>query len=177
MEIKEDGQSTVEFILTFALGISLILMIFNSAVNFAKGYVIHYATFMATRVYLTADSHIGTIQNVAPSLSSSILRAKEAFRIYNLGLFGVPEDNFKINHVLSVTDNSENLTVGGLTKFETQMDVLGRVAGQNKLELVSESFLGKEPTRAECATRVCTAVTGEVNCDAEMDVTLYDNGC
>jgi hypothetical protein len=175
---KQRGQSTVEFIVTFAFGVSLVLVIFNTSINYATGYLVQYATFMASRVYLTSDSHIGGVGDVRPSLSSSVPRAQEAFKNYNLSMIKIRDENFKINKVEDVGgDNQKNLTVGAYTVFDIPMDVLGRVAGQKKLELVSESFLGKEPTRAECATRVCEAITGQDNCDSSMDITLYDDGC
>ena len=178
---KEKGQSTVEFIVTFAFGVSLVLVIFNTSINYATGYLVQYATFMASRVYLTADSHTGSVGNVTPSVTDAPRRASEAFQIYNLSMLKIPNENFNINKVEDAladdSDNSKNLTVGAYTTFEIPMDVLGRVAGQKKLELVSESFLGKEPTRAECASRVCQAITGQENCSATMDITLYDDGC
>lgn len=174
-KISESGQSTVEFILTFAFGVSLILVIFNSALNYATGYLVQYATFMASRVYLTADSHTGRIGSVEPSLSGSTEKARAAYNNYNLSIF-IPNGEFRINPA-GATDASTYLTVGAYTKFQMSIDVLGRITGQQKLEMVSESFLGKEPTRAECATRVCKAVTGQDNCEGTLDVTLFDNGC
>jgi hypothetical protein len=175
---QQQGQSTIEFIVTFAFGVSLVLVIFNTSINYATGYLVQYATFMASRVYLTSDTHIGEVGNVDPSLSNAIPRAREAFTIYNLSMLKIPNENFNINKVQDArSDNAKNLTVGAYTTFEIPMDVLGRIAGQKKLELVSESFLGKEPTRAECATRVCQAITGQDNCEATMDITLYDDGC
>jgi hypothetical protein len=177
MKIKnEEGQSTVEFILTFAFGVSLILVIFNTAMNYATGYLVQYATFMASRVYLTSDNFTGNIGITAPSLSGSKQRAQEAFNSYNLSIFNVPNSNFNIN-AAGNTDDSTYLTVGAFTTFDLTIDPLGKLAGQKKLEMVSESFLGKEPTRAECASRVCHAVTGDVNCDRSFDITLFDNGC
>lgn len=173
---REKGQSTVEFILTFAFGVSLVLLIFNSALNYATGYLVQYATFMGSRVYLTADSHTGTIGNSGFSLEGSIEKAQEAFNTYNLSVFNVPHENFKINPA-GETDEASYLTVGAYTTFELSIDVMGKLTGQKKLEMVSESFLGKEPTRAECATRVCRAITGQTNCDSTMDITLYDDGC
>lgn len=178
MDSNQQGQSTVEFIVTFAFGVSLVFVIFNTSINYATGYLVQYATFMGSRVYLTSDSHIGSVGDVAPSLSFSAQRAEEAFKVYNLSMIKIPNENFKINKVEDVDgDNQKNLTVGAYTTFEVPMDVLGRVAGQKKLELVSESFLGKEPTRAECATRVCEAITGQDDCSMSMDITLYDDGC
>ncbi len=174
---NQQGQSTIEFILTFAFGVSLILAVFNTSLNYATGYLVQYATFMASRVYLTADNHAGNFGSVGFSLNGAGEKARSAFASYNLSVFRVPNENFVVNRVEDVDDNTQNMTVGAFTTFELTIDLLGKVAGQKKLELVSESFLGKEPTRAECATRVCVALTGQENCDATMDVTLFDDGC
>lgn len=173
---NERGQSTIEFIFTFVFGVSLVLMIFNSAMNYTTGYLVHYATFMASRVYLTHDSNIGTIGNSSASLSRGEELARKTFQNYSLGIFKVPDSAFKINQAGDIQPE-EYLTVGGYTSFDVTIDALGKIAGQSKLELVSESFLGKEPTRAECATRVCYAITGGVSCDDNLDITLFDDGC
>jgi hypothetical protein len=174
---NERGQSTIEFIFTFVFGLSLILVIFNTSVNYATGYLVQYATFMASRVYLTQDTHKGQVGNNGPSLERAAQNAETAFNNYNLSVLKIPSENFKVNRVEQASGSNETLTIGAYTTFEVTMDMIGRVAGQNKLELVSESFLGKEPTRAECASRVCYAITGQQNCDQSMDVTLYDDGC
>lgn len=174
MKIKnEQGQSTIEFIFTFIFGVSMILMIFNSSMNYVAGYLTHYATFMASRVYLTADSHLITPNG---SLNGAENRARETFRNYSLSIFDIPDTGFSINPA-GQTSASTYLTVGGVTTFEMEIDALGKIAGQSKLELVSESFLGKEPTRAECYVRVCKAITGRENCSINDDVTLFDDGC
>lgn len=173
---NERGQSTVEFILTFAFGVSLILVIFNTAMNFATGYLVHYATFMASRVYLTQDNFTGTVGNSSPALSGAEDKAREAFNIYKLSVFNVPNESFKINPAGNA-DPSTYLTVGGVTTFELNIDILGKVAGSKKLEMTSESFLGKEITRAECATRTCFGITQSESCDDTYDITLYDDGC
>jgi hypothetical protein len=175
---SESGQSTIEFIFTFVFGLSLVLIIFNTSINYATGYLVHYATFMASRVYLTADNHIGTIGASNVSLGQAEQRARDAFTNYNLGVFKIPPQNFKVNKVDQVGDPNQNMTVGAYTTFELKMDWLGRIAGNKQLEMVSESFLGKEPTRAECATRVCAGMMGgQANCEATMDITLFDDGC
>lgn len=173
---NQSGQSTIEFILTFAFGLSFILVIFNSAMNYATGYIVHYATFMASRTYLTTDSHKGIIGDATQSISGAEAKAREVFNNYNLSIFKIDNNNFTINPPGNTTPQTA-LTVGAQTTFDLPMDILGRVAGQKKLELVSESFLGKEVTRAECATRVCFAMTGTISCTANLDITLYDDGC
>jgi hypothetical protein len=167
---NQNGQSTIEFILTFALGLSLIFFVISSSINYATGYLVHYATFMASRVYLTDDNHLNNSQGTDEL-------AKEAFKKYNLGIFKIDPDKFKVNLVQDVNqDRNKNLTVGAYTTFELNMDLIGQIAGKKKMELVSESFLGKEPTRAECAKRVCYAISRKEDCDG-MDITLYDDGC
>jgi len=173
---SERGQSTVEFILTFAFGVSLILVIFNTAMNFATGYLVHYATFMASRVYLTQDNFTGTIGSTSLALAGAKEKAKTAFNIYNLNIFKIPNESFNINEAGN-TDANTYLTVGGVTTFEMPIDILGKVAGSKKLEMTSESFLGKEITRAECATRTCYGITQSESCDDTYDITLYDDGC
>lgn len=174
--LSEAGQSTVEFILTFAFGVSLILVIFNTSMNFATGYLVHYATFMASRVYLTQDNMTGTIGNSSPALSGSVETAKTAFNVYNLSVFNVDNSSFIINPAGN-TDPSTYMTVGGVTKFELNMDIMGQIAGSKKIEMTSESFLGKEVTRAECASRTCFGITGAESCDDTYDITLFDDGC
>lgn len=169
---NERGQSTIEFILTFAFGVSFVLVIFNSAINYARGYLVHYATFMASRVYLTADENRSDpiiSYNYAEELS------KEAFAQYKLTALNIPDSAYQVN--TAPTTENRHLLVGGHTSFELEIDVIGRVAGERKLQLVSESFLGKEPTRAACYAQVCKAITGSDTCDTSMDITLYDDGC
>lgn len=177
MEIEnESGQSTVEFILTFAFGVSFILLIFTTSLNYATGYLVHYATFMASRTYLTADSHIGGIGGTQASLNNTEQKARQVYNDFRLSVFGVPDGNFNINPAGS-TSPETYLTVGAYTTFELKLDIMGRIAGNQRLEMVSESFLGKEPTRAVCATRTCFAITGGEACDGTFDITLYDDGC
>lgn len=169
---NESGQSTIEFILTFAFGVSFVLVIFNSAINYARGYLVHYATFMASRVYLTADNNLADPDF---SYNPGEQKAKDAFNQYNLSAVNIPDNAFSVN--TAPTTETRHLLVGGRTSFELQIDILGRVAGEKKLELVSESFLGKEPTRAACYAQVCKAITGSDACDPSMDITLFDDGC
>jgi len=176
---NQSGQSTVEFIVSFIFGVSLIFMVFNSALNYSTGYLVHYATFMASRAYLVADSGTGTVDNPATSVGSA--EAEEAANVYNrykLDIFKIGSDKFSINPLEdNGFPNSQYLTVGGRTMFEMNMDAVGKVLGQTKLEFVSESFLGHEPSRAQCANRSCVGITGNSSCTKEMDITLYDNGC
>jgi hypothetical protein len=174
----EQGQSTIEFIFTFCFGVSIIFMVFNSALNYCTGYLVHYATFMASRVYLTSDSYAGTVTDPNSSMNGTEVDAKNTYNQYRLDVFQVGADKFQINALNgALNDPRYYLTVGAKTIFDMRIDTIGRVLGESKLELVSESFLGHEPTRAQCANRICYAITGGTNCNNDMDITLYDDGC
>ena len=177
MKKTQRGQATVEFILTFVFGLSLMLMIFNSAMNYVTGYLVHYATFMAGRVYLTAETYFGVYGRYDQSINIAEQRARSAFQQYNLGVFGIKADEFFVNNSRSGQTSSEYLTVGVYSRFSQKVDVLGKIAGNTELDLVSEAFLGKEPSRSACATRVCFAMTGSESCEPTFDITLFDDGC
>jgi len=174
--LSDAGQSTIEFIFCFIFAVSLILLVFNTSLNYAAGYVVHYATFMASRVFLTQGSYQSTWGPA--QRGDAIQRAKEAFAQYNLEVFGIKNDAFEINDSPEQAESDQYLMIGGYTKFTRKMDLIGQITGQQKMELVSESYLGREPTQGVCASRVCKAITDQDSCtSAGMDITLFDNGC
>jgi hypothetical protein len=174
MKNNQYGQSTIEFIFTFAFGVSIILLVFNSAMTYTTGYLVHYATFMASRVYLTQESFSESFGGTTVSLSIAKDMATKEFQKYRLDIFGIQTTNFIIN---PPGDPANYVLVGAYTQFIKSIDAIGKVAGQTKLNLTSESFLGKEPTLAVCASRVCMAITGTPTCSQSLDITLFDDGC
>ena len=172
---SQSGQSTIEFIFSFTFGVSIILLVFNSAMNYASGYLNHYATFMASRVYLTQESYGGTYG--AGGISKAVTEATDAFAQYQLGIFGINTE-IQFNQPNGGMGPAEYLAVGAYTQFEKKMDMIGQITGQNTVDMISESFLGKEPTRGICAARTCFAISGdEEGCSPTSDITLYDDGC
>ena len=174
MKKNQSGQSTIEFIFAFSFGVSLILVVFNSSMNHISGYLAHYATFMASRSYLVQDSNLGSFSAEA-SLNNTLEIPTNVYKAYNLSFFDIPDSAFSINP--ANRDIVNYYKVGAKTVFEKDIDVLGKVMGQKKLNLITESFLGKEPTRNMCAIRICQAITGQSSCNVEMDITLFDDGC
>lgn len=170
---KQDGQSTIEFILTFTFGMSAILLIFNSAINYTVGYLTHYATFMASRTFLTVDSDSN---DPMQSISEAQSRAQSTFARFNLNKFGVPNSALKFNPPQSSMSSSDYLMVGAYAVYDREIDIMGKLTGNTKATMVSESFLGREVSRGECIRRVCFAMTGGTSC-AGVDVTLIDDGC
>ena len=171
---SQAGQSTIEFILCFSFGVSIILLVFNSAMNYTTGYLVHYATFMASRTYLTAELYGGNAGNTTTAKAES--EARDTFDQYQLGVFDVPSSALNFNSPGNL-NASEYLLVGAYTSFTKNIDALGQVTGQATLNYVSESFLGKEPTRAICLQRVCHAITGGNECQSSDDFTVFDDGC
>lgn len=177
---NQSGQSTIEFIFCFIFAVSLILLVFNTSLNYAAGYVTHYATFMASRVLLTQDSN-DTVEGPG-DMSVGENAAKATFRKYNLEVFGISNSAMDLTAAARniSTSATEYLTVGVYSQFDRKMDLVGQITGQSKLTLTSESFLGREPTRGVCAQRVCYAITGGSNCHgngANLDITMFDDGC
>jgi hypothetical protein len=171
---NERGQSTIEFIVTFCFGVSVIFMIFTSALNYTTGYLIHYATYMAARTYLVTETNTGTVNAPSVTLGNTLA----VFHRYRLDGFKITDEKFSINALeVSGTTPNEYLTVGGKTIFDQRIDAVGQVTGAKDLEHVSEAFLGHEPTRAMCANRTCHGIRGKDDCTNNMDITLYDNGC
>ncbi len=188
-KIKESGQSTVEFILTLMFGLGIIFLFVNISVNYSVGYLVHYATFMASRTYLTVDSGAGD-----PAFSEGVAAADAltTFRRFKMDALGIPSGGvlaggssdvgFHINSYSTVTNNEQALFVGAYAVFERPLSFFRAIAGDTKGTLVSESYLGKEPVRAECWQRTCKAISLGVKgnataCGGQDDYTVFDNGC
>lgn len=189
LKAKEAGQSTVEFILTFTFGLGIIFLFVNISVNYSVGYLVHYATFMASRTYLTVDIAAG-----APDASEAQASAQalETFRRFKMDQIGIPSGGvlaggsadvgFHINRYSTVSTNEQALFVGAYAVFERPLSIFRAIAGDLKGTLVSEAFLGKEPVRTECWQRTCKAISIGVKgnatpCGGKDDYTVFDNGC
>jgi len=191
MRKNQQGQSTIEFIMTFMFGLGVVFLFVNVAVNYSVGYLVHYATFMASRTYLTVDSGAGNA-----TLSENLARTQslETFRRFQMSALGVEsgsvlaggsdDPGFHINSYSSVTSNEQALFVGAYTVFDRPLSSFRFVVGTTQAKMVSESYLGKEPVRADCFQRTCQAimlgVTGNPTpCSGSgaEDFTVFDNGC
>lgn len=193
--MKEDGQSTIEFILTFTFGLGIVFLFINVAVNYSAGYLVHYATFMASRTYLTVEAHTfseGASETVA---REEARKTFARFRMQALGVdasrvkpSGSAEIGFHINpYFPPVTSSGQRdaVYIGAYSVFERPVSFFRLIAGGEIAKYVSESFLGKEPTRSSCRIQTCKAITLGLTgrpaaCDDDVsqnDFTLFDNGC
>ena len=171
---NQKGQVALEFILVigFALGVTFLFM--SQTFTSTKGYLLHYANYAASRVYLTYDAGAA---NVMTNYKEAEDRANEHLQSFQLdNLFGINADCDFLNF-----QQTNALFTGSVCKFKTTTNFFPIVGGGAKAELVSESFLGKEPVRSTCYQQLCEVMTGsKTSCRSQMesmDITLYDNGC
>ncbi len=163
----ESGQSLIEFIMTFSFTLGILFLFIKIALNVTDGYMVHYATYMASRTYSVID-----VNSNDPSGADDVA-AKEAEKI--MGKFiDLGFGTFSIKHPTDVTGLPY---VGASFDFKKRFTV-GLLGGKSELNLKSESFLGKEPTRSTCAYRMCEALKAVGgDCQAGVHFTLFDNGC
>lgn len=170
---NKDGQSTIEFIMTFSAAVGFIFLFLKMAMNYTDGYMVHHATYMAARSYLVTDDDRRSLEE---GDARALAKARTVFTKY-LPPALVSGANESQLH--------ENNPDPGKTKFHafvglwmefSQKFSLGFVGGKESLNLLSEAFLGREPTRAETRNQVCEAIRslGLSRCD--VHVTLEDNG-
>lgn len=171
---NESGQSTIEFVLVIAFALGVTFLFMAHTFNTTKGYLLHYANYTASRVYLTYDNGGGV---VSQNYASAQRRAQEQLDSFNLdSVFGIQSDCRFTNY-----QNTNALFTGSVCEFQATTSFFPLIGGGDKAKLVTESFLGKEPTRTTCYEMTCFAMTGDRNiCKSQsetMDITLYDNGC
>ncbi len=170
---SDEGQSTIEFLLTFTAAVGFIFVFLKMALNYTDGYMVHHATFLAARSYLVADADRDDIDE-GDQAAKAI--ANRVFSSY------LPDGFVK---GVSMGDLKENSPNPGITKFGAfvglyinyvQRFSLGHVGGKSNVNFTSEAFLGREPSRAETKHQVCEAIKslGLNRCD--VHVTLEDNG-
>lgn len=190
---KEAGQSTIEFILTFTFALGIIFLFINVAINYSAGYLVHYATYMGARTYLTVEAGTnseGNNNNVAKE------EARKTFARFRMNALGVDSSSvrnaggrdigFHINPYFPAVPNPRDVIyIGAYSVFERPISFFKLVAGGEKALHVSEAFLGKEPTRRNCWEQTCSAIMVGLQGSAATscadinsnDFTVYDDGC
>jgi hypothetical protein len=169
-ENNQKGQSTIEFILSFSVTISFIFLFLQMAINYTNGYLIHHATFMASRAYLTADSEQ---KNPVDGDNNAVTLARIIFNRY-LPSFLRPND---INKLKINGPNTDKKAFVGLYYEFSQIFSLSLIGGRENMDFRSESFLGREPTRPETYEQVCKRMKSLISASmCEFHMTLEDNG-
>jgi hypothetical protein len=170
MKLKnQKGQSTIEFILTFSVTIGFIFLFLQMSINYTNGYLIHHATYMASRSYLTADSEQKDPVN---GDTNAVKLAQTIFKRYMPAFLKPDISKLKFNG--PTTD--KKAFVGLYYEF-SQIFSLSLIGGRENMDFRSESFLGREPTRPETYEQVCKRMKSLINASkCEFHMTLEDNG-
>jgi hypothetical protein len=175
---NEKGQSSIEFLFTFAIALTLVFMFVGVAINYGSGYLVHYATFMASRAYLSTDPGAMEVeQNISGGPGSAEDAARSVFAKYKLHRVKkkIKASKLQFNHPLETKIYEY---VGVYYEYDTVLSPIKTLTGNTKIKYKSESFLGKEPVRADCYKRICKMMVGLDNCAVgTLDITMYDNGC
>ncbi len=178
-KLNEYGQSSIEFILSMAFIMGLFFLFINQAFNFSIGYLAHYATFMASRAFMVQDkARMDSIADYNGIIEDAKSVGTKVFKRHQLEIFlgsSVGEVGFN-----SPDTGSFYEYTGAYFQFQRPFSTYESFGGGVMLDLLSESFLGKEPTRVECKNQVCNAIAGS-DCGGASDIlkysTVYDNGC
>ena len=170
---SQKGQSLIEFIVSFAFSISIIFLLLRVALNYTEGYVIHYANFMASRAYLVYEDNSNVTEG------GEVRAGNLAEQVFNR-IYPVFDGNFNVSYA-SVSSPHSNLFVGTYAEFQRRFSVPMIIGTTREMNLVTESFLGRMPNRAECLARTCDAMrilgVPECNLANTKHITLADNGC
>lgn len=173
------GQSTVEFILSMILLMSLVLFYFQLSMIFAFGSFVHYATFMSARAYLAAGPDPSDQKARAKAVIVKMLKKSsgqagvDKFPSIAKGFGSGDPTGFQVDRPpqFQKTNIDFSWLEGVRYTFRGRLFLLplGRslTASQNRLELTSESWLGREPTAQECQDDMGKAKDGWI----------FDNGC
>lgn len=170
---NENGQSTIEFLLSFAIAFGFLVSFYKIAMLFTSGYLAHYVTFQASRAYMVTED---LRNNPEGSDGKAVLDARKVYNFYNLaGIIPGYDGALTFNEPETNLGNQTNLYVGVRLQYQDSLLIPG-TAKRIPVSLTSESYLGFEPTRAECYSRICNAIS-ELGASCTVHTTVTDNGC
>jgi len=179
---KEEGQATLEFALVLALILAITLFYFQLCFLFAYGNYVQYATFMSARAYMASGPDDKDQEERAKRVIIKMI--KKSAKDPNIDRWpGIAEGTGGGNPKgVKIGKGSENEAAGAETidlswqegvrytfKGKVFLLPLGAEASDNYLTLTSESWLGREPSEAECKQYMKDQFGGS-------DV-FFDNGC
>ncbi|MBT7608570.1 MAG: hypothetical protein HN576_02365 [Bacteriovoracaceae bacterium] len=165
---NDKGQSTVEFLMTFVFIFGIMFVYVKIALNFTRGYMIHLANYQASRAYLISDLNSN---DSSGSDSKATEAATKVWKSYYSDFSGT---DIVAN---SPAFGGSSIFVGTFVEYTEKFSFGFPFSAMDPMELRSESFLGREPTRQTCLERTCKSMKdlGANDCGAHM--TLSDNGC
>jgi len=175
----QEGQATVEFLLTSILIFGITFFFFQLSFIFAYGSFVHYATFMSARAYLSAGYDIDDQEERARSVIVTTLKKGvispevERWPAIARGVdMGDDPEGVKIGeHEKFVRDDKDFSWLEGVRyTFKARLFIIpmGLAPDANVIELTSETWLSRHPTEDDCRVYLEKEVGGR----AEID-----NGC
>lgn len=169
--MNNKGQSLIEFLMTITFIIGIFFIFVKIAFNAVDGYLIHYATFMASRTYMVADNNSSEISS---SVTLAEEKARDTFSRMHVQTLGYDLSRLQFNHY---NGSTPILFVGCFYDFEQKFSLMKFIGGDTPMQMRSESFLGKEPTKQECLTRICDRMSAATGGSCGLFTTFFDNGC
>lgn len=169
---NEKGQSTIELITTLVFVLGFVFLFVKTALYTTNHFMAQYFTFMASRSYLVMDNSSNTPEG-ADSYAEQ--KARTVMGSFPLEALELDEGSLSFN---TPTGSNHKVLTGPFFNFTSEMTLGGLFGGDQELELVSESFLLREPPRMDCMQRVCDsfqALGADPSC--ELHITIADNGC
>lgn len=176
---KHSGQSTIEFLLTFVFALAFIFNFVQLAVNTGAGYLAHYTTFMASRSYLVYDDN--SINPQTSDRGAELDARSQIDSKSGLDIIAIKNPEVSFNPPGNFPQKWEY--TGVRMKIRKGFSPLSIVGGTVSASMISESFLGREPTRGTCLQRICNGIFAAhvgfaCSFQAEnLHLTLFDNGC
>ena len=170
---KNQGQSTIEFLIVSVFATGILGIFIQLAFNLAEGFLVHYATYMASRTFMVYDQ-ISINQVAADYAIHAPNQAKKVFASY---LPSHKTTALKFNNYDTDAPKDYFLT-GAYYQYSRPVSLFSYLGGGVNNTMRSESFLGKEPTRGECWERTKKAMEKAVTTNEfKKYTTVFDNGC
>lgn len=171
---NEEGQSTIEFLFSFTIALGFVFSFLRISVAYTNGYLVHYVTYLTSRAYMVGERDSN---NPNGSDNEAKTNAQKVFDSYNIGgIVNGFESSPEFEDPVS-NSGKNNLYVGVRVEYEEAITIPGTTA-KIRFPFISESYLGLEPTRAECWQRICDAMsTVGVGSGCKKHSTVADNGC
>lgn len=154
--------------------VSLLVFFFKVTLNMVVGYYAHYATFMASRAYLVADTN----QN-APEDDDMSAEGLSRAVFGDLGQhYGLGKQRLRFNSPSQVSGSAQRAVYVGVWYEFSPPYGMGVLKQGDAPTFRSESFLGREPTKSDVYNQMCQlmgAKIGAGSCPPKS--TVCDNGC
>ena len=171
---NEKGQSTIEFLFSFAIALGFVFSFLRISIAYTNGYLVHYVTFLSSRAYMVGERDSNDPNGNDNQAKTQATAVFDGFNIGGIipGFDSTPAFQDPVSN-----SGTNNLYVGVRTEYEEFITIPG-TNSKISFPFISESYLGMEPTRAECRQRICDAMStvgGQSGCKKHS--TISDNGC